>query len=94
MLPCLEKGCESEVQCTVLVQTRVHGPHTGVRLAQRSYGVFHSPRPDGVTAGCECALVVPVGEELKKRYWVGAKGEGIDAQAGTEGRPEGPSRVG
>lgn len=94
MFPCLKQSGEAKVQRTVGVQTRVHGPHAGIRLTQRAYGVFHRPSPDGVTAGGKGAIVVAVGKELEKRNWVGSKLEGIDAQAGTEGLPEGPSGIG
>jgi hypothetical protein len=54
----------------MLIQTRVHGCHTGLLLlAQLSNGIFHSSRPDGAMAGCEDTIVVMVGEE--QRNWLG-----------------------
>lgn len=55
----------------MLIQTRVHGCHTGLLLllAQLSNGIFHSSRPDGAMAGCEDTIVVMVGEEQRNVAW-------------------------
>ena len=73
------------------VQTRVKGPHPGVRLAHRSYGILHRARPYWSTPGSNGAGAVALGVQLEKRDGV-ALGEtpGIDADAGTEGLPEIP----
>ena len=62
-----------------------------MRLAHRSYGVFHRARPEKSTFGGNGASPVALGKELEKRdrvfvWWA----EGIDSQTGTEGLPKGP----
>ena len=79
-LPRAVQGGQAIIDEPVGVQTRVRGPHAGVRLAHRSYGVLHGTSPNRSTAGGNGAVAVALGIELQKSDGIpGAQLSGVDA---------------
>lgn len=86
-MPCAVHGHEAEVEVAVHVQTRVRGPHPGIRLANCLYSVLHRASPKGSATGRESVTSVAVSVQLEKRDGIADRGQlcGIGAGAGTEG---------
>jgi hypothetical protein len=93
-LPCAVHGHEAEVEVAVHVQTRVRGPHPGIRLANCLYSVLHRASPKRSATGRESVTSLAVSVQLEKRGGIADGGQlcGIDAGAGTEGLSEAASR--
>ena len=78
-MPRTIQGGEAKIDDAMGIQTRVRGPHPGVRLAHRSYGVLHGTSPYRSTTGGNGTVAVALGKELQKRDGIpGAQVSGVE----------------